>query len=142
MVVQPTPNVTGAEVERIVVAYLEGWYVDPEFRRKGVGRVLVDAAERQAQDQGCTEFGSDALIDNETSAKAHRGLGVEETVQRRSSRNGEAGSRCRPGRGMEWSGSSGTSTRVPTTLSGSASGTSSNSGAKGGSSPTPKRMRS
>ena len=42
------------------VAYLEGWYVVPEARRRGVGRALVEAAERWAAAQGCTEFGSDA----------------------------------------------------------------------------------
>ena len=63
------------------VAYLEGWYVVPEQRRRGVGRALVAAAEDWAQAQGCTEFGSDAVLDNLTSAVAHRALGFEETAQ-------------------------------------------------------------
>lgn len=63
------------------VAYLEGWYVVPDGRRRGVGRALVLESEAWARSQGCTEFGSDALIDNETSAAAHRALGFEETVQ-------------------------------------------------------------
>jgi len=63
------------------VAYLEGWYVIPEARRRGVGRALVAAAEQWARAQGCSEFGSDALIDNESSAAAHRALGFIETVQ-------------------------------------------------------------
>ena len=63
------------------VAYLEGWYVVPEARRQGVGRALVAAAEKWALTQGCTEFASDALIDNQVSAAAHRALGFAETVQ-------------------------------------------------------------
>ena len=63
------------------VAYLEGWYVEPNARRQGVGRALVAAAERWAHAQGCQEFASDALIDNEASAAAHRALGFAETVQ-------------------------------------------------------------
>jgi len=63
------------------VAYLEGWYVVPEARRRGVGRALVEAAERWAVTQGCTEFGSDALLDNDVSAAAHHALGFVETVQ-------------------------------------------------------------
>jgi aminoglycoside 6'-N-acetyltransferase I len=61
------------------VAYLEGWYVDPSLRRHGVGAALVAAAERWGVEQGCTEFGSDSLIDNEVSHRAHRALGFEET---------------------------------------------------------------
>jgi aminoglycoside 6'-N-acetyltransferase I len=63
------------------VAYLEGWYVDPEARRQGVGRALVNAAEQWALSQGCVEFGSDALLENETSRAAHLALGFEETVR-------------------------------------------------------------
>ena len=63
------------------VAYLEGWYVEPHARRHGVGRALVAAAEDWGRAQGCTEFGSDALIDNDASAAAHRALGFEETAQ-------------------------------------------------------------
>lgn len=63
------------------VAYLEGWYVVPEARRRGVGRALIEASEEWARAQGCTEFGSDAMLDNEASAAAHRALGFTETVQ-------------------------------------------------------------
>ena len=70
------PYADGCESDQ--VAYLEGWYVDPEFRRAGVGGELVAAAERWARDLGLTEFASDALLDNEISASAHRALGFEE----------------------------------------------------------------
>jgi aminoglycoside 6'-N-acetyltransferase I len=65
------------------VAYLEGWYVEPAARRLGVGRALIAAAEDWGRAQGCTEFASDALLDNHVSAAAHRALGFEETVQLR-----------------------------------------------------------
>ena len=57
------------------VGYLEGWYVIPQARRRGVGRALVVAAEQWARDQGCLEFGSDARQENEISAAAHLALG-------------------------------------------------------------------
>ncbi|MEO6212341.1 MAG: aminoglycoside 6'-N-acetyltransferase [Vicinamibacterales bacterium] len=60
------------------VAFLEGWYVDEAHRRKGVGAALVASAEAWARKQGCTEFGSDALLENEISAAAHKALGFEE----------------------------------------------------------------
>ena len=64
--------------ESTPVGYLEGWYVVPEFRHRGVGRALVAAGEAWARMRGCTEFGSDADYDNLDSAAAHRALGFEE----------------------------------------------------------------
>jgi len=60
------------------IAYLEGWFVVPEARRRGVGRALVAAAEQWGRDQGCTEFASDTQADNLVSAAAHRALGFIE----------------------------------------------------------------
>lgn len=61
------------------VGYLEGWYVEPEFRRRGIGRRLVAFAEQWAKAKGCTEMGSDAEMGNEMSIAAHLGLGYSVT---------------------------------------------------------------
>jgi aminoglycoside 6'-N-acetyltransferase I len=60
------------------VAYLEGWYVVPEARRRGVGRALLQEAEDWGRTQGCTEFASDTQPDNDGSIAAHRALGFED----------------------------------------------------------------
>lgn len=60
------------------VAYLEGWYVDEDSRRRGVGTALIRAAEAWARARGASEFASDALLDNEVSHRAHRALGFSE----------------------------------------------------------------
>jgi aminoglycoside 6'-N-acetyltransferase I len=60
------------------VGYLEGWYVVPGERRRGIGRALVAAAEDWARARGCTEFGSDTALDNEAGQAAHRALGFEQ----------------------------------------------------------------
>ena len=57
------------------VGFLEGWYVAPEARGRGVGRALVAASEDWARSQGCSEFASDAEVDNEASTAAHLALG-------------------------------------------------------------------
>ncbi len=61
------------------VAFLEGIFVRPEARGKGVARLLVGAVEGWAREQGCSEFASDAPIDNFVSADMHRALGFLET---------------------------------------------------------------
>ena len=61
------------------VGYLEGWFVDPEFRNQGVGRELVRQAENWAREHGCTEMASDAELGNAMSLAAHVNLGYKET---------------------------------------------------------------
>lgn len=61
------------------VAFLEGLYVVPEARQKGVARALVTAVERWALKLGCREFASDASIENLLSQTVHRALGFRET---------------------------------------------------------------
>lgn len=61
------------------VAFLEGIYVDPRYRRHGVARALVAAAQRWGSARGCREFASDALIDNVASHRFHEAVGFKET---------------------------------------------------------------
>lgn len=61
------------------VAFLEGIYVVPEARRKGVAASLVRAVSHWAQCAGCRELASDALLDNCVSHLVHHALGFEET---------------------------------------------------------------
>lgn len=58
--------------------YVEGWYVDPTLRGRGVGRVLMGAAEAWARGRGFVELASDTPVQNTGSQKAHRALGFEE----------------------------------------------------------------
>lgn len=61
------------------VAFLEGIFVQPEARGRGVARALVEGVEAWAQERGCTEFASDCAIDNEQSQRMHAALGFAET---------------------------------------------------------------
>ena len=61
------------------VASLEGIYVLPAWRRRGVARELCRAVEAWAVDLGCREFTSDAAITDTGAREAHRGLGFKET---------------------------------------------------------------
>ncbi len=70
------PCAEGCRTNRVL--YLEGWFVVPEARGRGVGRALVAAAEDWGRSQGCREFASDSQPDNEVSVAAHRALGFAE----------------------------------------------------------------
>jgi aminoglycoside 6'-N-acetyltransferase I len=61
------------------VGFVEGVYVVPEMRRQGVARQLFDAIADWAKARGCHELASDALLENETSQRAHKALGFRET---------------------------------------------------------------
>ena len=60
------------------VAFLEGWYVDPDVRRTGIGSALIHAAEAWAVAHGYSEMASDTELANDVSLSAHLALGYEE----------------------------------------------------------------
>ena len=60
------------------VPFIEGWYVDPADRLKGVGHALVRFAEAWAIARGFTEIASDADITNADGIAAHEALGYQE----------------------------------------------------------------
>lgn len=60
------------------VGYVEAWYVDPDARRSGYGRALLEAAEAWARDRGYREMASDAQLGNDVSHAAHLSSGYQE----------------------------------------------------------------
>jgi aminoglycoside 6'-N-acetyltransferase I len=64
------------------VPFIEGWFVEPAYHRRGIGRALVHAAEASARADGYTEIASDVLIDNDASIMAHKALGYAEVERR------------------------------------------------------------
>ncbi len=61
------------------VGYIEGWFVDADSRRRGVGRALVAAAEAWARSIGLHEMASDTYLTNQDGLVAHLSLGYKET---------------------------------------------------------------
>jgi aminoglycoside 6'-N-acetyltransferase I len=70
-------HVNGCETSP--VAFLEGIYVSPEYRENGVARALAEAVADWGRGLGCTEFASDALLDNLDSHAFHAAIGFAET---------------------------------------------------------------
>ena len=60
------------------VGYLEGIYVKPEHRNRGIGRKMTEFAKKWAAEKGCVEFASDCEVENEESRKFHNRIGFSE----------------------------------------------------------------
>lgn len=71
-----TSPVTGSNAA--FTPYLEGWYVDPAWRNRGVGAALIERACDWARNAGYLELASDTEIDNTASQAAHQRLGFRE----------------------------------------------------------------
>ena len=60
------------------VGYLEGIYIEEDYRGKGLAGQLLRACEDWARAMGCTEFASDCELENTQSLHFHLKLGFEE----------------------------------------------------------------
>ena len=61
------------------VGYIEGIFVKPKYRKRGVARALVKKAESWTMDHGFTELGSDTELVNKKSQKFHKHVGFNKS---------------------------------------------------------------
>lgn len=69
--------VNGCETSPVV--FLEGIYVGELYRKSGIARALAERVAEWGRTQGCTEFASDALLNNHASHAFHAAIGFAET---------------------------------------------------------------
>ena len=67
----------GEGCETSPVGYLEGWFVQEEYRGKRIAGIMTQA-ENWMREKGCTEVASDTWLDNEPSIRAHVKMGYHE----------------------------------------------------------------
>ncbi len=60
------------------VAYIEGIYVNDNYRHQGIARQLIDTSEKWARDHGCCELASDCEFNNHDSYNFHIKAGFNE----------------------------------------------------------------
>ncbi|EZH75280.1 hypothetical protein ATO12_00455 [Aquimarina atlantica] len=58
--------------------YLEGIYVEPEYRKEGIAKKFLKIGERWCKEKGCTQIGSDTWLTNKQSREFHRKIGFWE----------------------------------------------------------------
>jgi aminoglycoside 6'-N-acetyltransferase I len=68
----------GEGCETSPVGYLEGWYVQEDYRGKRIAGMMTQAAEDWIREKGCTEVASDTWLDNQPSIRAHLNMGYSE----------------------------------------------------------------
>ena len=61
------------------VPFLEGIWVDADYRGQGIARALLSYLEKKARMAGFKEFGSDVELNNYPSQLMHERLGFEQT---------------------------------------------------------------
>lgn len=60
------------------VGFLEGIYVVPDQRSRGVAQALCSTVEAWAREHGCSELASDTGLTNTAAQRAHAAMGFEE----------------------------------------------------------------
>jgi aminoglycoside 6'-N-acetyltransferase I len=59
------------------IGFIEGWYVEPNYRNSGIGKKLIEAVEKWSLSKGFSEVASDAELDNSISILAHQKMGYK-----------------------------------------------------------------
>ena len=60
------------------VGYLEGIFVEQEFRQNGYAKILLARCQEWAKEKGCIEFASDCKLNNYVSLEFHLKMGFTE----------------------------------------------------------------
>lgn len=59
------------------VGYIEGWYIDSNYRNKGLGKLLIIEAENWVKYEGCNSMASFIPADNATATELFEKLGYK-----------------------------------------------------------------
>ena len=71
-----TDYVEGAE--KSPTGYLEGIFVEPNFRKNGIANSFVQLGQQWCKEHGCTQMGSDTWLNNTESREFHKRMGFRE----------------------------------------------------------------
>lgn len=63
------------------VGYVEGIFVEEEYRNRGIAKRLVQAGEQWVKTMGCKEVASDTELHNQASQAFHKKIGFTEAAR-------------------------------------------------------------
>ena len=63
------------------VAYIEGLYIEKEYRGKGMGKKVMDALHDWCKEKGFTELAADTELENVDAQKYFNSVGFKETYR-------------------------------------------------------------
>ena len=61
------------------IAYIEGIYVKPEYQKQGLGKTLIQEAQKWGLQNGCKQIASDTELHNAAGIDFHKHAGFTET---------------------------------------------------------------
>lgn len=64
--------------EKTPTGYLEGIFVEPEYRKMGMAKEFVRLGEKWCKKNGCSQIGSDTWLTDTESRKFHKSVGFWE----------------------------------------------------------------
>lgn len=71
-----TDYVEGAD--KSPTGYLEGIFVEPEYRKMGIAKEFIRLGEKWCKEKGCTQIGSDTWLTDKKSREFHKKVGFWE----------------------------------------------------------------
>ena len=60
------------------VLFVEALYIQPDYRKQGIGKAFLEYAEQYAMERGISQLASDCLIENTESEMFHKSCGFVE----------------------------------------------------------------
>ena len=61
--------------EKSPTGYLEGIYIEPDYRNQGIARELINRGEQWLKQNNCTQIGSDTWLTDKSARAFHQKLG-------------------------------------------------------------------
>ena len=67
--------------EKAPTGYLEGIYIEPDFRNNGISKRFLEMGEQWLKSNNCMQLGSDTWLSNTNARAFHKQFGFKEEIE-------------------------------------------------------------